>query len=217
MSDALRLPGRISLVRLEQEHAGGLRDLIAATWEDTYVHTGMMPQGEVDRSVLPLDRANERIQRQIEAQYDPDDVRLNYYLGAFAAGDRLVGAIKVARPFNDLDRQSGKEGLLQKAKRKLFRVEPELLNPATAELFEVDVLPGFQRQGIGTALVNQALADLHPAITYLQLYIHGSVREFFKRFGFRNTGETAGFPDRKAGPVRVQHMLGQRAFLHSVD
>jgi RimJ/RimL family protein N-acetyltransferase len=88
-------------------------------------------------------------------------------------------------------------------------------------LFHLYLEPAWQRQGIGSRLLGEALAAHGGRLSLFCIARNGAARRFYERHGFRaagcsdGAGTEEGEPDilyvRDAGPSHDQHRMGEHA------
>lgn len=189
------MKGTFSIRQLQPSDADKALTVMRTVWQDTHVNTGLLSQ-EVLTDAFPY--TSEQSAQQAKAlsrQFDTDDETVPRYFGAYNEEEVLVGFVKTGKPLESLRRYGGRESFLERVRRKLTHQKPAPLDPELTEILDLNVVPEHQKKGVGTALVNTALAALSEDTRTIRLFTRVEVMPFFERFGFVGNGERSYYPD----------------------
>jgi ribosomal protein S18 acetylase RimI-like enzyme len=141
--------GEIVVSGISTADARDVLGVMAAAWHDTYVKPGWLSVEKRVSVANPRDNDHvldqaDRI-REAKNALEAGDKYGQLFLGAFAVGE-LVGFVRV-----------GSYMATTLAGRVWHEFTDESLGRSIGYIFEIDVLPSFQRRGIGRALAAVAL------------------------------------------------------------
>jgi ribosomal protein S18 acetylase RimI-like enzyme len=152
------------VVRLDENDAEQLHELLNITWRDTY--TGVLPDSVIMNAATVWHSA-ETLRRQMRNK--------DILFAGYKEDGRLVGMARVAMVDGD-----------------------------TARVYQLYVLPGSQRRGIGTMLMNHSREHFDAAKRFVLDVSKGNEKgvAFYRRYGFRFLRESA----LKLGDQEIQNL-----------